>query len=335
MPQMQDVVIAASGQALGVPITFEGFARAELAELEQGWRLDLAEAAGAPVDCYRIVREPWSATAQSARADAPEQPDRLARVACGEGDALVNRAGVTWISPGGRIARIAADPAFAGPFEIGELIGAGLTQAMALAGRVPLHGMAGKIDGAGVLAVGETMAGKSTVALALLHAGGRVVSDDFLLVGRRNGRPELRALRRDLFVREGSFAVIPDELRERFSAAGAGPGRRVLRRDDAPERFTEVAAPEVVWFLDGMGGASPVETRAIDQAAALAAMIAATSPLFVSGRYREERARVLPALAAIVESARCFSVRLGAALLRSPALVVRELLARTLGTPEP
>jgi hypothetical protein len=335
MTPMRDVATVASGEALGVPIVFEGFAWAELDDLEQGWRLDLAEAMVAPAGGYRIVREPWSATVQSVRAGASVQPDGLVRMANGEGDALVNRAGVAWISPGGRIARITTDPAFDGLFEIGELIGAGLTQAMVLAGRVPLHGMAAQIDGVGVLAVGQSMAGKSTLALALLHAGGRVVSDDFLSVGRERGRPEIRALRRDLFVREGSYGLIPDELRERFSAAGAGPGRRVLRQDDAPERFAAAVTPEAVWFLDGMGGASPVETQAIDQAAALAAMIAAASPLFVSGRYREERARVLPALAAIVESARCCSVRLGAALLRSPGIVVRELLARTLRATAP
>lgn len=326
---MRVVTSGVSGEALGVPIVFEGFARAELAELEQGWRLDLAKAMATPAGGYRIVREPWSATAQSARAGVVVRPDGLVWVAGGEGDALVNRAGVAWILPGGRIARVATDPAFDGLFEIDELIGAGLTQAMALAGRVPLHGMAAEIDGVGVLAVGQSMAGKSTLALATLHAGGRVVSDDFLLVGSEPGRPEIRALRRDLYVREGSYGLIPDELRERFSAAGAGPGRQVLRQDDVPERFAAAVTPEVVWFMDGERAASAIEAHKISQAAALALMIAATSPLFVSGRYREERARVLPALAAIVESARCFSVRLGAVLLRSPGIVMRELLART------
>jgi hypothetical protein len=335
MTPMRAETIVASGKALGAPVVFEGFARAELAELEQNWRLDLAAAAGTPAGGYRIVREPWSDTAGLTRAGASLQADGLVRVAGGDGDALVNRAGVAWISPGRRIARIATDPFWTGLMEIGELIGAGLTHAMALVGRAPLHGMAAEIDGAGVLAVGQTMAGKSTLALALLHAGGRVVSDDFLLVERERGRPQIRALRRDLYVREGSFGLIPEDLRGRFSAEGAGPGRWVLRREDAPERFAAAVTPEVVWFLKGPRGASPVEAHAIDQAAALAAMIAAASPLFASGRYREERARVLPALAAIVESTHGFSVRLGAGLLRSPGTVVRELLARTLQATDP
>jgi hypothetical protein len=160
-----------------------------------------------------------------------------------------------------------------------------------------------------------------------------VVSDDFLLVGCEAGCAELRGLRRDLYVREGSFDLIPVSLRARFSIEGVRPGWRVLRQDDAPELLVAAVRPRVVWFLDGTRCAAPVETCEISQAGALASMIATTSPLFVSGRYKEERARMLPSLTAIVESARCFKVRLGPALLDSPGTVVRELLAQTaLGT---
>ncbi len=327
MRAMHDTVTLASAEAPEVQVAFEGFSPAELAELEEGWRLEVVEA-GAAGDPYRIVRESWSENAQAACAGAESRPEALTRVAGPQGDALVNRGGVVWIAPGARVARVATAPA-AGPFEVGELIGAALTQAMALAGRVPLHAMAAEIDGVGVLAVGDTMAGKSTLALAVLHAGGRVVSDDFLLVGGAPGRPEIGALRRDVFVREGSFELIPDDLRERFTTMGAGPGRRVLRRADAPGRFAALIAPDVVWFLDGERTASAAEVRPLSQAAALAALISASSSLFASGRYREERARVLPALAAIAESARCSAVRDGEQLLRAPAIVIRELLART------
>jgi hypothetical protein len=324
---MYDTVTLASAEAPEVRVAFEGFSPAELAELEEGWRLGVA-AAGAAGDCYRIAREPWSEAAQSLRDAAGLRPDAPVRVAAGDGDALVNGGGVVWIAPGARAARVATAPA-AGSFEVGELIGAAVTQAMALAGRVPLHGMAAEVGGIGLLAVGDTMAGKSTLALAALHAGGRVVSDDFLLVGGAPGRPEIGALRRDVFVREGSFELIPDDLRERFSAAGAGPGRRVLRRDDAPERFAALITPDVVWFLDGEHTAPAAEVRPVSQAAALASLITAASPLFASGRYREERAGVLPALTAIAESARCFAVRAGEQLLRAPAIVIGELLARS------
>lgn len=328
--RMGDVVIVASGGAVGVPLAFEGFTRAELAELEPGWRLEAATSlADASSDCYRIVREPWSDAAQMTRANASLQPDCLVRVRSGNGDALVNHAGVVWILPGGRSARIATDPDFDDPFEFNDLIGAAPAHAMALAGRVPLHGMAAEIDGVGVLALGQSMAGKSTLALALFHAGGRVVSDDLLMVGPGPDRAEVRALRRDLHVREGSFGLIPAELRERFSTDGAGPGRLVLRQNNAPERFASAITPHLLWFLDGVGGVSPVETQEISNAAALAVMIAATSPLFVSGRYREERSRIMPALTALVAPARCSSVRLGPGLLQSPGIVVRELLART------
>lgn len=364
-----DLLVSRAG--LGVVAVFRGFERNALWAFEGDWGLEVTATDGAGDGSYLIEREAWSAAARlvcagareraarqalariearrggvmgvvssdgqaatdsQAAADSPGARDGLVRVACGSEDALINRAGVVWLAPGRRSARVVFDPACRDPLAVDELIGAALTHAMALAGLAPLHGMAAEIDGVGVLALGESMAGKSTLALAILHAGGRVVSDDFLLVGggEDGPKPTVGALRRDLYVREGSFDLIPEALRARFSDNGAGPGRLVLRRDDAPDAFVTEVSPAVVWFLDGARGEGNVEVAAMSQAEALGSLVGAGSPLFVSGRYQVERATVLPRLVEVAQSAQSFSVLLSAGLLRSPGVVVRELLARTI-----
>ena len=331
------------GTGLGDLAVFSGFDRDDLQAVLADWRLELAPVVEADADCYQIMREPWSDEAQrvcvSSRArqdaktrmkvkepDARAQPDGLAHLPCGHEDALVGRSGVVWISPGRRIARVAISPDCDDRLAFGELIGAALTHAMALVGCLPLHGMAAEINGIGVLALGDSMAGKSTLALAILHAGGRIVSDDFLLVRSVAGRIVVSALRRDLYIREGSFRLIPADLRELFSSVGAGLGRIRLVQDLAPHSFVDGVSPNVVWFLDGGERSSKLHVAKLSQAETLSSLLRGGSPLLTSKRYRSERLSVLPRLIQVVQPAHCFEVRLGSDLLHSPRGMIKELL---------
>ena len=58
-----------------------------------------------------------------------------------------------------------------------------LTQQWARAGLMPVHACAFSIAGQGILALGDRGAGKSSLVLAALAAGARIVSDDWLLLG--------------------------------------------------------------------------------------------------------------------------------------------------------
>jgi hypothetical protein len=324
-----DVDYLVSRADLGPVAAFRGFNRSDVWTMEHDWGFTVEARAAACDGTYLIEREEWSDRGTLARSRAAAVAEGLARVAAGAEDAVAGAGGVVWLAPGRPHARVALDPDCGDPVAGDELIGAALTHALALAGRVPIHGLAAEVDGVGVLALGDSMAGKSTLALAILHAGGRVVSDDLLLARSLFGRPIFGALRRDLYIREGSYSLIPDDLRARCSEDGAGPGRLVLRRDSAPEAFTAEVSAAVVWILDGTRESGNCEVAAMSQAEALGSLVRAGSPLFVSGRYHAERRALLPGLVEIAESSRSCSVRLGPSLFRRPWIVVRELLERT------
>ncbi|MBL0311124.1 MAG: hypothetical protein IPP78_00130 [Holophagaceae bacterium] len=325
------------GTDLGNLAVFTGFEREELQGVADNWRLELAPALETGADCYQIVREPWSEEAQrvydSARAkraakqaNAGAQPDGLIHQQCGHEDALVGSGGIVWIAPGRRIARVALTPDCEGPFDFEELIGAALTHTLALVGCLPLHGMAAEIDGIGVLALGDSMAGKSTLALAILHAGGRIVSDDFLLARFKADQLVLSTLRQDLYVREGSYELIPTDLRSLFSSSGAGPGRMKLCRTLAPEAFLDELSPQVVWFLDGTRRPSKLRISKVSQAEALSLLLRAGSPMFISKRYGTERVGLNPWLVHVVQLFQFFKIRPGSDLLCSPTHIMRKLL---------
>jgi hypothetical protein len=327
MSIMVECGFLASRADLGAVAVVLGFDPSLLECLLDEWQLHLVPAARDAA--YLIEAAAWTPAAETVWSNSVLTTDSLVCVQAGDEDALVGASGIVWLMPGRRSARVSLRPGTRVPFGVDTLVGAGFAHALALQGRVTLHGMAASLEGSGVLALGETMSGKTTLALAMLHAGGRVVSDDYLVVAGDPEEPELRGLRRDLYVREGSFGVIPGDLSCRFSAARARPGWRVLRHDQAPEVLIGAVRPDVVWILGAPRVDSATELRQMSQAEALASMISIANPLFVGGRYRLERANSLPCLTTIIETARCVHVRLGPELLGSPGTVIKELVGRT------
>ncbi len=130
-------------------------------------------------------------------------------------------------------------------------MGGPLGHALALAGSSFLHGAAVIVDDLPILLLGEAASGKSTVAAAALAAGGKVVSDDSLILSPDRIRGlAVRTLRRDLFLREGSRAVLPAPLQERLRRVGpAIDSRWVLGRGDAASAFRTTLEPAVLCVL--------------------------------------------------------------------------------------
>ena len=92
------------------------------------------------------------------------------------------------------------------------------------------------IDGRGVLIEGEPGTGKSSLALALMDRGAKLVGDDSLLIGERDGKlwahphPATKGL---LEVR--NLGLLPQPVLEEVVIA------LVLRLDDAAPRFVDEA----------------------------------------------------------------------------------------------
>jgi hypothetical protein len=203
-----------------------------------------------------------------------------------------------------------------------------MSHALAMRGYVVNHAAAIEIDGTALLAVGPTHAGKSTLSAAALAAGGAVVSDDSVILGLDGeGAPSAGALRRDLWLRDGSVDLLPEALRDRlWETASFGERRWGLERAAFPEIFRTRILPRAIVLLRRDLRVRGFALRRVSSADGLAGLILASSALFLSGRYPVERERCMPGLLALANSAPCFEVRMGRALIEEPAATVQRLV---------
>jgi hypothetical protein len=111
-----------------------------------------------------------------------------------DGDTLAVRvpglaAGISQL-PTGR-ADLLIDPAGASdPFLVRDLLSVFLVEMIRGLGRFPLHASAGVLDGAGVVVLGGSGAGKTTLALGMSRAGLAIATDDWLLYRALGGEVE-------------------------------------------------------------------------------------------------------------------------------------------------
>jgi hypothetical protein len=207
------------------------------------------------------------------------------------------------------------------------LLEVAMSHALALHDYVVNHAAAIEIDGAALLAVGPTHAGKSTLSSAALAAGGAVVSDDLVILGLdREGKASAGALRRDLWVRDGSEDLLPEAMRGRlWETASFGERRWGLERAAFPDRFRTRVRPQAIVLLRRDLRLRDYTLRRVSAADGLAGLIMASSALFLSGRYPMERERCMPGLIELANSAPCFELRMGRVLVEEPAKTVRRL----------
>jgi hypothetical protein len=207
------------------------------------------------------------------------------------------------------------------------LLEAAMSHALALRGHVVNHAAAFEIDGAGLLAVGRTRSGKSTLSSAVLAAGGAVVSDDSVILGLDGGgNPSAGALRRDLWLRDGSEELLPAAMRTRlWEVSSFGERRWGLARADFPASFRTSVQPRAIVLLRRDLRIRGYALRRVSAGDGLARLILASSALFLSGRYPLERGRCMQCLVELANGAPCFEVRMGRALVEDPVATVRRL----------
>jgi len=212
-------------------------------------------------------------------------------------------------------------------FVLATLLEMALTHALAMGGYVVNHAAAIEIGGAAMLAVGPTHAGKSTLSAAALAAGGAVVSDDSVILGRsQEGNASVGALRRDLWLRDGSQGILPKAMGSRLLEYKAfGERRWGLERATSPDLFRTRVRPQAIVLLRRDLRVRGFALRRVSSAKGLAGLIRASSVLFLSGRYSFEREMCMPGLVELANSAPCYEVRMGRALVEEPDSTVRRL----------
>lgn len=208
------------------------------------------------------------------------------------------------------------------------LIDVGINHLLARQGLPVIHGCAFELGGASILGLGESFSGKTTVSVAALRAGGRVASDDVVLaVPEGNGLFSLFPVRSYGWLRGRTREIVPYELQHKmFENEEDGSPRWVLNRDDCGESFVEEVVPGVVWVqsVDRRLKASRVEP--VDQGQVFAALIRASSPLYLSRHCPEIRDKLIPVFRSLCAQCRGYRVRLGRRLLEDPEGEMARLL---------
>ncbi len=226
-----------------------------------------------------------------------------------------------------------------------------LAQQWARSGVFALHAAGIVAHGQGIVALGERMAGKSTLALSALAAGHQVVSDDWLLLAAgSDGHCRIERLRGYLAIRAGHVRdwLLPRAGLDRAAAAdnGADAGfnaddgdggadgnadtehRQLFAIDQAPDpRFPPSAHVGHLWLL-APDRPRPEATRCQPEtpAAALAGLIRAAMPLLLSAAFPVERKALMATANTLLQQVVPAAVGTGHDLVRAPARDWERLL---------
>jgi len=314
-------------EAFSERVALEGFDEETLRGL--GMFMARVTEGGADDAAYRVVSGRGGAP-RCPPADAPPSAHRPWRrhIRQGGEDLIVLPGGRVRLAPGRAEAVVGFSGAATDPFITTSLLETALIHALAMGGYVVNHAAALEFDGSGFLAAGPSHAGKSTLSAAVLAAGGAVVSDDSVILGLDDeGAPSARALRRDLWLREGSVELLPEALRAQLrETVSFGERHWGLERAESPELFQTRVRPQAIVLLRRDRRVSGYKLRRISSAEGLTGLIHSSSPLFLSGRYPVERERCMPGLLALVNGAPSFEVRMGRELVEDPMATVRRLV---------
>lgn len=167
------------------------------------------------------------------------------------------------------------------PPSLSGALGVGLLRACSLAGLLVLHAAVVAYRGRGWLALGPSGRGKSTLAAAVLRAGGRVVSDDLVLLQAVPDAAACRGFtahpfRDDLYLRGDVSPLLPSA-----AASALVPEQRLsgiklrLRRTAVPESFAAYAALDAVAVLGAGPRPCHSAVHVLHQAAGFAAVVSA------------------------------------------------------------
>lgn len=175
----------------------------EPAAISTGWELDTR-----PVSTDPAV---WQVDIDNdiPAASYPPQPEY--HVLCSDSaDRLLVHDGVVNIPHGSRDTWISAAPGLAQQAPLAALEVA-LFRALALQGALVLHALAYVRHGTGILVLGDSQAGKSTLALAALASGAHLISDDRVVVISRGGAVTAHCMRPFLQARTATIDKFPDK----------------------------------------------------------------------------------------------------------------------------
>lgn len=192
-----------------------------------------------------------------------------------------------------------------------------LLRCLASAGALALHAAAFEVGEDGWLCAGASNSGKSTLATLAIRQGGRIVSDDSLLVWRQAETVQVAPLRRDVHLRPATAIILPPEHR-RYSPE-TSPGARVtLTRADQPTVFTPRLIPRKLLLCRIDRRRTRTRVRRISQGDALSGLILATSAAYLAREFPALHRATWAVAEHLVGTVESFQVDLGREVLEDP-----------------
>lgn len=212
-----------------------------------------------------------------------------------------------------------------------------LAHQFARSGVMVVHGAAFRLGKTGILALGGRGSGKSTVSAAALLAGGEVVSDDWLLLGRApDGGFVAERLRDFLMLRHGwAGATLRSALSSRGGKLIVGEFKSTMLIDEQSpiirSRFPQTAEINQIWRLvrPRQGRSTRTILARCNQSEMLASIIFATMPLLYSRHFPFEATALLDTARALIRELPFQNVSGGTDLIASPAEALAEIMVRS------
>lgn len=219
-----------------------------------------------------------------------------------------------------------SSPALSGAF------GAALAWALALRGTLTVHAAGLIIRGLGVLVLGRSGSGKSTLSAAVAGSGGKIISDDAILISSTGADVPrgtlLRPLRRDAFFRPDNQTLLPPSVeRLTFPVRGLRETKLCLSRSRLAHLFASQWSLSCIVALGAGERPQHSRVRPLRNAESLAYAIAA-NPVLGSAD-RRGKGRLLAAAVDLVAHTPAFALDVGTALLQDPSKEL-DLIAKKL-----
>lgn len=206
---------------------------------------------------------------------------------------------------------------------------AALSRAFLLRNSLAMHALVLDYQGFGVLALGVSGAGKTTLALAGLAAGAKVVSDDRVLLQQAEEKLVARSMRPFLQIRPDTLRRFPSGLLPTAldgMQAGSGGVVRLARRH-SPETFVSSASIQAIVLLSAVSRGKTVQAAPADHAQVLSAIIGGSSPFLFSESADPFSRSVLTFIASAMMGIRSLRVVVGTSLLDDPVREFNSLMA--------
>lgn len=202
-------------------------------------------------------------------------------------------------------------------------------RALACQGILALHAVSFRIDGIGVLALGPSQVGKSTLGLSALLAGAELVSDDRVaLMVDGDGMGTALSLRDFMQIRVGTLrGISPDALPEFMVSEIYTQDVYRLGVGEHPGFSATYVPIDQIWLLSAKDRGEASRIERISQAQAFAGLLASSFPYLFAGKGKTATGLIRTAQAALRRSA-VAEVGLGREMLTFPVETVKQVIGQ-------